>query len=107
MKDSILPANPHHAVASVKTVHANTKGIFRPITSLTRPYSGWKLVEVSRKEVESQLASSEAWKEEVMEVCVLAIIVPSKAAIQLAIRTAAGRLAIVEQREVGGLYRQR
>lgn len=81
MKLSILCASAHQTVASVNISAETTNGIFRPVTSLTRPKSGWKLVDVRRKDVESHEASFEAWKCEVIEVCVEAIMVESKAPI--------------------------
>ena len=65
-----ITPSAHQAVAAVNTVHANINGSFRPVTSETRPYSGWKEVAVSRKDVESQDASSEALKCELMVLCV-------------------------------------
>lgn len=60
IKLSMLCAKAHQIVANVKTTHEKIYGIFLPVTSLTRPYRGWKLVEVNRKEVDSHDASSDA-----------------------------------------------
>lgn len=68
MKLSMLPASAHQTVARVKMSAETTNGSLLPVTSLTRPNSGWKLVEVSRNDVESHDASLEAWKCEVIEV---------------------------------------
>lgn len=81
MKLSMLSASAHQTVARVKISAETTKGSLRPVTSLMRPKSGWKLVDVRRNDVDNHEASFAAWKWEVMEVCVEAMMVESKAPI--------------------------
>lgn len=64
----------------MNTKHENTNGIFLPIVSDIRPYSGWNDVDVSMKDVDSQEAAFEELNADVIDVCVEAIIVESAAA---------------------------
>jgi len=62
MKLVMLWASAHHIVETRKTSRVKIMGGFRPIVSESRPKSGWKLVDVRRKAVDSQDALFEEWK---------------------------------------------
>lgn len=54
MKLVMLCAKAHHSVPTRKNVIPKIYGGLRPMVSDSRPYSGWKDVEVRRKAVDSQ-----------------------------------------------------
>lgn len=86
IKLSILPAKAHHMVARVKTPMLATNRGFLPTASDSLPSSGWNVVDVSRKAVDSQDAELAALKCDVMTGWDEAMRVPSKAAMNWEMR---------------------
>ena len=82
MNSSMLLANAHHSVANAKTTCTATNSHFLPSASESRPNRGWKAVDVSRNAVDSQDASYDAPKYDVITGCDDAIMVRSKQAIK-------------------------
>lgn len=66
MKLSKLGASAHQARDTVKMKAQAMKSGFRPTASEKRPSSGWIVVDVRRKDVESQVAELDALKWDVM-----------------------------------------
>jgi hypothetical protein len=62
MKLVMLLASPHQAVVAPNMTREKIYSIRRPKVSDSRPYSGWKVVEVSIKAVDSHDAEFEEWK---------------------------------------------
>jgi hypothetical protein len=62
MKLPILWAAAHHAVAAARIARPARYNGRRPIVSDTRPNSGWREVDVSRKDVDNHDAEFDALK---------------------------------------------
>ena len=86
MKLSMLCAIPHQTMETrVKAEQMMNSGL-RPTASDRRPNRGWKVVEVSRNDVDSQVAELAASKWDVMTGWDEAMMVPSKEAMKRLMR---------------------
>jgi len=81
MKLPMLCAMAHHPVATVSSIRPERYNGRRPIVSDTRPKSGWRAVEVSKKAVDNHDAELDALKYDVITGWLEAMSVESNIAI--------------------------